>query len=178
MSELGTLAKPCVHLGRVDRLRLPELYDIEEQASVPCWNRQDFLAASQSDGAGVAIAEVHGRTIGFALYKAAPPAKIGLSGINRLLCYLPWRRAAPASPLYIDLLRIAVLPEWQRQGAGRALLGQLHQDFAQGVVIQAVVRERDLPVQLFLRDAGYKAVRILRSHYGSEDGYFMEKLCG
>jgi ribosomal protein S18 acetylase RimI-like enzyme len=74
---------------------------------------------------------------------------------------------------------IAVLPEWHRQGIGRALLEEIHQAFRQsGDDIQATVPETNLPVQLFLRDAGYKAVRVVPGCFGSEDGYVMQRSNG
>ena len=36
-----------------------------------------------------------------------------------------------------------------------------------------VLPESNLAVQLFLRNAPYRAVRVLRGYYGDEDGYFM-----
>ena len=36
-----------------------------------------------------------------------------------------------------------------------------------------VVPESHLRVQLFLRDAQYRAVRVLRGYYENEDGYLM-----
>jgi hypothetical protein len=41
--------------------------------------------------------------------------------------------------------------------------------------IRAIVPEQNLPVRLRLHDAGYKAVRVLHRHYGSDDGYRPEK---
>jgi ribosomal protein S18 acetylase RimI-like enzyme len=180
MNELDTLIHPQVHLEQVDLLRLPELFDIDEQAAAPCWSRQDFLAAFRLDGVGVALAMIHDRALGFALYQAAPSEGIGMGGINRLLryCWLS-SSAATTQPYYVDLLRIAVLPEWQHRGIGRALLEQLRQEFRPlRASLQALVPESNLSVQLFLRNAGYKAVRILPLHFGSEDGYLMERPCG
>ncbi len=180
MSELGTLLRPRVIFGKLDWLHLPQLLDIEEQAPAPRWIRQDFLAAFQADGTSSALAEISGRIVGFALFKVTPPPDgTGLEGIKRLLrwCW-PWNPGARLSPRHVDLLRIGVLPEWQRQGIGRTLLEELDQEFRQsGDLIRAIVPETNLPVQLLLRDAGYKAVRILPAYHGSEDGYVMERQC-
>jgi ribosomal protein S18 acetylase RimI-like enzyme len=126
------------------------------------------------------VAEINSHVVGFALYKVAPPASpAGLDRIKRLLrwCW-PWKADTRVSLQRVDLLRIGVLAEWQRQGIGRSLLERLHQEFRRsGCRIQAIVPESNLPAQLFLKDAGYKAVRILPGHYGGEDGYLMERHC-
>jgi hypothetical protein len=53
-----------------------------------------------------------------------------------------------------------------------AKLGEKH-----APLIRATVPESNLPVQLLLRDAGYKAVRVCRGHFDGEDGYLMERRC-
>jgi ribosomal protein S18 acetylase RimI-like enzyme len=180
MNESSTLTRPQVVFGKLGRLHLPQLPGIEGQGAAPRWDRQDFVAAFQSSGTAGAVAEINGRVVGFALYQVAPPADgIGLGDIKRLLrwCW-PWKADALASLQHVDLLRIGVLAEWQRQGIGRSLLERLHQEFRRsGCRIQAIVPESNLPAQLFLKDAGYKAVRILPGHYGGEDGYLMERQC-
>ena len=71
----------------------------------------------------------------------------------------------------------AVLPEWHRQGIGRALLAEIYQAFRQsGAAVQATVPETNLSVQLFLRDAGYKAVRLVPGCFGSEAGCVMQRI--
>ena len=138
-----------------------------------------FLAVCQANGAGFAMAEIQGRVVGFALYKVArPPDAPGLGRLKRLLpCHWPWRSQGLGSPhSSIGLLRMAVLPQWQRQGIGRALLEQLEQEARRlGGSIQAIVPESNLPAQLLLRDAGYKAIRIIPFHFFSEDGSVMER---
>jgi ribosomal protein S18 acetylase RimI-like enzyme len=181
MSSLGSLTGPRVHLAKANRIRLPELLEVEEQAPMPCWDRQGFLAALQAEGTGVVVAEIPDHIIGCALYRVTPssaPARLG--HMMRLLRrYSPWKRAARSAASSLELLWIGVHSDWYRQGIGRALLQEIHQELGPGGgCIRTTVPESNLPAQLLLRDAGYKAVRILPSHYGSMDGYLMERRCG
>jgi hypothetical protein len=41
--------------------------------------------------------------------------------------------------------------------------------------VEVVVPESCLTVQLFLREAGYRATEVLHGDYGTEDGYRMVK---
>ena len=41
--------------------------------------------------------------------------------------------------------------------------------------IQILVPETNLPLQLFLRAVGYKAIRVAREWFDSEDAYLMER---
>jgi ribosomal protein S18 acetylase RimI-like enzyme len=180
MNELGTLTKPRVHLKKPDRLRLPQLLTIEQQAPAPCWSQQDFLAAFRAAGAGLAVAEGNGCIVGFVLYKIMSPSAVDQTG--RLVRFLdwcpPWLSSVLFAPRDRELLRIGVLPDWRRQGIGRALLQEIHQAFGPGGCIRAVVPESNLPVLLLLREASYKAIRILPGHFGSDDGYLMERRGG
>ena len=139
---------------------------------MPCRERHDLLAALL-EGTGAAVAETQQRLVGYALYKATPsPAPARLGQIVRVLrrCW-PWTGAGSGA----ELLRVAVHSAWRRQGIGRALLQEVHRAVGlRGDRIRATVPESNLPVQLFLRDGGYKAIRILPGHYDTEDGYLME----
>jgi ribosomal protein S18 acetylase RimI-like enzyme len=78
--------------------------------------------------------------------------------------------------VYLNLLHIAVAPDWRRRGVAATLLGQLEQFLRHPEdSIRAAVPEGNLPVQLFLRAAGYKALRVLRGFYAAEDAYLMER---
>ena len=176
VNDLGTLTRPRVYLGKADPLRLPELLAIEKQAAKPRWPLQDYLTTLQSRETRVALAEIRGRMIGFALYKVTgPSAPARLGQLLRFLRCRLWLRAGHSAGAFAELLRIGVHREWQRQGIGRALLREIHEEIepCEGC-IRATVPESNLPVQLLLRDGGYKAIRILSGHFDTEDGYLME----
>lgn len=80
----------------------------------------------------------------------------------------------------IDLINLAVAPDCRRMGVGQQMLGHLIGKLHPGqrTAITAVVRESNLGGQLFFRDTGFVAVRVLRGYYqddgDGEDGYLME----
>jgi ribosomal protein S18 acetylase RimI-like enzyme len=76
----------------------------------------------------------------------------------------------------LEFLDIGVAPAWPRRGIGRALLKGLEAMLqSPGDCIRATVPETNLPVQLLLRDAGYRALSVLQGYFGKEDGYLMER---
>ncbi len=180
MNGLNTLSSVPVRLEKADRLDLRSLREIDAHAPAHPWSPEEWLTASRSHGAGVALAEMNGAAVGFALYRAADAVEAGrLRLVGRALwwCRRCWRRSARPLPLSVELLRIGVLPDRRRQGIGRALLQRIHREFVRrGGAIRATVPESELAVELLLRDAGYKAIRILRGHFGSEDGYVFERI--
>jgi ribosomal protein S18 acetylase RimI-like enzyme len=180
MSEAATLTRPQVFLAKIGQRHWPQLPGIEETGPGPLRDPGDSLAAFQSGGTDGVVAEINGRVVGFALCKVAPVTDgINLGGIKKLLrCCWPWKPNVLAPLQNVELLRIIVLCERQRQGIGRALLEQLHLEYRRICHrIQAMVPERNLAAQLFLKDSGYRAVRIVPGRYGSEDGYLMERQC-
>jgi ribosomal protein S18 acetylase RimI-like enzyme len=44
-----------------------------------------------------------------------------------------------------------------------------------GDFVRATVPETNLPAQLLLRDAGFRALSVVRGYFGTEDGYLMER---
>jgi hypothetical protein len=94
---------------------------------------------------------------------------------NRLWCRL--RGQIPSLPASVHLIDLNVSPWCPQHEVERALLEQLAQlPGGQGRALRIIVPEKALPVQLFLREAGYRASRVLREHYSpDEDGYLMER---
>ena len=77
-------------------------------------------------------------------------------------------------PLHVELLDVTAAPAPYWDAVERALLGrwveELHCSCGRAPL---VVPESNLAVQLFLREARYRAVRVLKDYYGDEDGYLM-----
>ncbi len=73
----------------------------------------------------------------------------------------------------LHLLRFAVHPGWRRQGVGALLVGKLTATLARGRRnrVTADVPESNLGACNFLAGMGFRAVRVLRGQFGSEDGY-------
>lgn len=77
----------------------------------------------------------------------------------------------------LHLANIAVAPEVRRTGIATLAL-QAVEDLARAGGLPRVVlevRETNLPAQLLYRRCGYRAVEILRGHYGDQDAYRMTK---
>jgi hypothetical protein len=72
------------------------------------------------------------------------------------------------------LIDLCVAEDEPRHEVERALLRRLEEGVGRpGDFVHLIVPESDLAVQLFLREIGYRATRLLQCHYGSEDGYLM-----
>lgn len=78
---------------------------------------------------------------------------------------------------HIEVLDLAVRPNWRRQGVGCRLVRTLAEklDVGKREALLATVRETALDAQLFLRAAGFRATHIHREHYSDtgESGYVM-----
>jgi ribosomal protein S18 acetylase RimI-like enzyme len=86
------------------------------------------------------------------------------------------KSALTTKPLCVNLLNIVVAPEWRRQGIGTSMLEILDQGpWRAAPSIQMLVPETNLPLQLFLRAVGYKAICVVRECFDSEDAYLMER---
>jgi ribosomal protein S18 acetylase RimI-like enzyme len=179
MSSISTLTCPKPVLREMGVSDLPMVVRIEQQGPTPRCAWQDFLLVYSSGGAASRVAEVEGQVVGFLVYRA--PERCNQQGPGRLKRLLrrclPWREADPPSPpMELELLDIGVAPAWHRRGIGRALLKGLEAMLqSPGDCIRATVPETNLPVQLLLRDAGYRALSVLRGYFGKEDGYLMER---
>jgi len=124
------------------------------------------------------IIENQGRVAGFeicdvVLRDTMAPAPELLRPLTKLVPTF-WRRSK-RKPVRIELLEVIVaIPRPRADAVEQLLLGQLLQGLQctwSGVPV--VVPETNLPAQLLLREAGYRAIRIERDYYGGEDGYLM-----
>jgi ribosomal protein S18 acetylase RimI-like enzyme len=77
------------------------------------------------------------------------------------------------------LIGVYVARDRRRRGVGSSLMGELarHLQVAGRGRVVALISERDLISQLFLRANGLRAIRILRAACsdGADDGYLFEK---
>jgi ribosomal protein S18 acetylase RimI-like enzyme len=81
-----------------------------------------------------------------------------------------------AAPTCVDVIQLYVSPDWRRRGIGRALVTRFDpRPQGQGpCIFEAAVPESNLPMQLLLRSAGYKAVSVLRGFHDDQDAYLMQ----
>lgn len=178
MSTLQTLA-PNMTLRWMIQRDLPYLLQIEQQNYALRWNQQDFLGVFQSIDTAGCVAEVGDRVVGYLIYSVPSNQEDEFETEEPSSVRQRWRqkrKPTTLQPLRIILRNVAVAHEWQRQGVGQALLERFERKLRHPEDrIQAIVPESNLPMQLLLREAGYQAVRVLRNHFGIEDGYLMER---
>jgi ribosomal protein S18 acetylase RimI-like enzyme len=177
MSNLTTLPLTNLTFRRILHRDLPALMQIEQQPPALRWTEQDLKAVIQTPNTAGWVAEAGGRIVGFLIYVVSlqpQPEEIVKETGREHAHWAKWFR--PRQPLHVTLLNLAVVAEYHRCGLGRLLVDRLSQEFTHPQDrIQATVPESNLGVQCLLRDTGYKAVRIFRGYYDSEDGYLMER---
>ena len=124
---------------------------IEESCFPSAWTLAQFRRLVAADGVRGFVVEAGGQTRGFYVVELE---------LFRL-----------------RVLNLAVDPAVRRRGVAMFILGDI-EAFARAEgrhLIELEVRETNLAAQLLYRKAGYRAVEILRSHYGEEDGYLMRR---
>jgi [ribosomal protein S18]-alanine N-acetyltransferase len=138
------------------RRDMPEVLSIEAAAFEYPWDEEDFLVCLRQRNCIGMIAEREHEIIGFMVYS------LHKSRIN--------------------LMNIAVDPQFHRSGVGRQMIERLKDKLSQQrrKEISTEVRERNLPAQQFFSSQGFRATRILRDHYEdtSEDAYLMSYRLG
>ncbi len=177
MSTTTTLPLTNLALRRILHRDLPSLMQIEQQPPALRWTEQDLKAVIQTPNTAGWVAEAEGRVVGFLIYVVSlQPQREDASPDTgkEQPHWAKWFR--PRQPLHVTLLNLAITADYHRCGLGKTLVGRLNQEFTHPQDrIQATVPESNLSVQCLLREAGYRAVRIFRGYYDSEDGYLMER---
>ena len=170
----GGVAEPRIrHMSHAELLPLskkdsPRNIEIDFAGDLlvaDCWRESiGWVAEVQGSLAGAAV--------GVIVWPTAPfHSDTPLQRLTGFLDRILGRR--DMLPLYVELLKVVVLGP-SRPTVESALLGSLVEEMRQSWGrVPLVVRESNLAAQLFLRDAHYAAVRVLRDYYGHEDGYVM-----
>lgn len=153
MSLAGVRCPVDVAIRYLDPRDLPQVLQLAGQFPAPNYCRDDFYRDLGRNDLSNWVAVAGNRVIGFV--------------ISRL-------EERPDGTVCLELLHLAVAADWQRRGVGRMLLKRFEDRLGRGC-IQATVPETNLPVQMFLRAAGYKALRVLRGHFDGADAYVMER---
>ncbi len=155
---------------------MPRVMRIARVSPGPRWLWDDLVMDPRSPDHGLWVAAIQEHVVGFLAYHILPePA------LDPDLTALVRARAGTISyfPGRFDVLHVAVAPEWRRRGIGRLLVDRFDPRPRQAPArVQLSVPETHLPLQLLLRAAGYRAVRVLRDYYVGEDAYLMEKGLG
>jgi len=134
------------------RKDLSEVLKIESQSFEFPWTEDDFLAFLRQRNCIGVVAEQDGEVVGFMVYELLKSR--------------------------IHILNFAVSTELRRSGLGsqmiRKLITKLSPHHRKRIVLE--IRETNLPAQLFFRENGFRAVRVLKNYYeaAEEDAYVMQ----
>lgn len=128
---------------------LPKLIDIDSACNPVPWTEQEMIGHLRCRNKIGMVALRAGEVVGFCLYELNKQA--------------------------IGILNIGVDPDWQRFGVGSLMIVKLINklSFERRNRMFMDVIEDNLPLQLFLRDMGFNARRVLRGYYGARDAYQM-----
>ncbi|MDO5554066.1 MAG: ribosomal protein S18-alanine N-acetyltransferase [Planctomycetia bacterium] len=134
------------------RSDLEEVLTLERRCFEYRWTKEDFAECLSRRNCAGMVALYEGRIVGFMVYEVGK------------------RR--------IELISLAIAPEEQRRGTGRALVMRLIRKLRANrrTKISVTVRERNLQAQLFFRELGFRASSIMRQFYepAAEDAYVMQ----
>ena len=155
MSAAPILKAPVrVHIRWMIRRDMPEVLAIEHASFEFPWSEEEFLRILRQRNCIGMVAEHGDRIVGFMIYELHK---------HRL-----------------NVLNFAVDPDYRRRGAGTQMMAKLAGKLSshRGTRIDLLVRERNLPAQLFCRAQGFRAAGVLREHYEDtgEDAYQMRHL--
>jgi ribosomal protein S18 acetylase RimI-like enzyme len=176
MSVIRTATTQILTVRPMEPGDLPRLLQIEKQIPVPRWTSRQFKTDLRGTDRINLVATIKSYVVGFAISQL-------LCEINPAVSQESPRAqdetAAPPPPVHLCILHLAVASDWQRRGVGQALLKKLDPFLRHPADrIEAAVPETNLPAQLLLRSAGYRALRVLRGYFGAEDAYLMERRRG
>lgn len=149
----GTHAKQeiCVHIRWMIRRDMSEVLDIESGSFEFPWSEEDFIRCLRQRNCIGMVAEYDERVVGFMIYELHK---------NQL-----------------HILNFAVSDRVRRHKVGRQMVSKLigKLSFQRRNKILLEVRETNLSAQLFFRNAGFRAVNVLRDFYDDtvEDAYVM-----
>ena len=141
-----------VHIRWMIRRDMPEVLEIETQNFEFPWCEEDFIRCLRQRNCIGMVAECDERVVGFMIYELHKTR--------------------------LHVLNFAVASEYQRRGVGRQMIAKLISKLSNQRRTRLVleVRETNLEAQLFFREMGFLATRVLRDFYEDtpEDAYVME----
>ena len=155
MSTVPTInAQVRVHIRWMIRRDMPEVLAIEHAGFAFPWSEEEFLRVLRQRNCIGMVAELGEQVVGFMIYELHK---------NKL-----------------NVLDFATHPDFRRQGVGQQmvskLLGKLSSHRRTKIVLH--IRETNLAGQFFYRDMGFRALELVREHYGDtgEDAYLLQYL--
>ena len=140
-----------VHIRWIMNRHWPKVLAIEADSFEYPWSAKDFIRCDSQSNCTSMLAEHEDRVVGYMVYE------------------LDKRR--------IRILNLAVAANCRRRRVGTQMVSKLIGKLSarRRTQLIAEVRETNVAAQLFFRDAGFRAVSVLRKHYrdSPEDGYVM-----
>jgi len=141
-----------VHIRWMIRRDMPEVLQTEAESFDYVWTEEDFLRCLRQRNCIGMVAEHNERVVGFMIYE------LHKSRLN--------------------IVNFAVAAAYRRLGVGTQMVAKLISKLSshRRTRISLVVRERNLPAQVFFRAQGFKAIKVLRGYYedSGEDAYLMQ----
>jgi [ribosomal protein S18]-alanine N-acetyltransferase len=128
---------------------MPDMLAIEAKSFYHPWNENEFLRVLRQRNCIGMVAECGDKVVGHFLYELHKKK--------------------------IQVLDLAVDPEFRRRGVGTQIINKLKGKLTNGrrSAIEMLVRESNLDAHLFLRECGFFASQVIRDHYDDtgEDAY-------
>jgi len=141
-----------VHIRWMIRRDMAEVLEIENASFDNPWSESDFVTALRQRNCIGMVAELDDRVVGFMIYELHKTR--------------------------LHVLDFAVHPDWRRVGIGDQLASKLIRKLTKErrTRIIVYVRETNLSAQQFFRNAGFRAISVMREFYDDtdEDAYVME----
>ena len=144
---MTTATKPTI--SWMTERDLDQIAAIEAECFDSAWTKDDFRNCLRERNCIGMVAEYDKSVVGYMLYELHKS--------------------------YMEFLRFAVHPRYQREGVGVAMVDKMKSKLSSHRRNRIVIRVRDsnLPAHLFFRASGFDAVRVERGYYRdtNEDAY-------
>lgn len=128
------------------RRDMQEVVDIESKSFKYPWPEEDFVSALRARNCIGMVAEMYTTIAGYMIYELLDKT--------------------------IRLTNFAVHPTYTRRGIGTRMIAKLVNKLSaqRRTNVSLAVRETNLDAQLFFRSCGFKATRVLREYFETNDG--------
>lgn len=152
------------HVRWMIRRDMPEVLQIERSSNEYPWEEEDFLRTlrqrncigmvvegkTELNSNGTSIQDREPPVVGFMIYELGND--------------------------YLDLVNLAVHPDYKRQGVGTAMISKLISKLSshRRTSISLIVRDSNLFAHLFYKKLGFVAIGVLRDYYQNLDNDFNE----